>query len=466
MQPRELAAALRTHPLVVDARVAQDGDVTVAYVVPVTDEALAARLHVEGWRRVFDVVRQPEAEDLTVDAPEWVSSYDGTPIPRADMREWTDTTVARITALRPRRMLDVGCGAGLLLHRLGPLVEHYTGLEISSVALARARQLVADQGLPARLVEGRADELAQFAPRSVDTVVLNSVVQYFPSQAYLLDALGQAVELVRPGGFVFVGDVRSLPLLGTFHLSVALARTDPERPFVDAQARAAKRQAREEELVVDPRLFTQLVQRLPRVMSAAVWPRRGRGTNEMVRFRYDAVLSVEPDGRPLAPARWLDWAEVGSMETLRKLLDELPAPFGIHDIPNPLTDSSWTAHLASDASVADGRAAAAAALAGPTTPEVVTSTHPSVQVSWARGAKDGSFDAVVLPADHSGAPVAFPTGVADELSNDPLARTSAGMAHRDLVRRLCEHLAGIWPSAETFPDIVPVAELPGSADSR
>ena len=54
--------------------------------------------------------------------------------------------------------------------------------------------------------------------------MINSVVQYFPTVDYLVRVLEGAARIVKPGGTIFVGDVRSLPLLETFHLSVELYR--------------------------------------------------------------------------------------------------------------------------------------------------------------------------------------------------------------------------------------------------
>ena len=55
-------------------------------------------------------------------------------------------------------------------------------------------------------------------------MILNSVVQYFPSIEYLVRVLEGAVQAVAEGGYIFVGDVRSLPLLEAFHTSVELQR--------------------------------------------------------------------------------------------------------------------------------------------------------------------------------------------------------------------------------------------------
>ena len=52
------------------------------------------------------------------------------------MLEWVEHTVGRILSLRPRRVLEIGCGTGMLLFRIAPLCEHYHGLDISASAIA------------------------------------------------------------------------------------------------------------------------------------------------------------------------------------------------------------------------------------------------------------------------------------------------------------------------------------------
>jgi len=83
-------------------------------------------------------------------------------------------------------------------------------------------------------------------------VIINSVVQYFPSTDYLLQVLEQAVRVVERGGNIFIGDVRSLPLLRAYHTSVQLHKASPEMAIEELRQRIRKAQLAEEELVVDP----------------------------------------------------------------------------------------------------------------------------------------------------------------------------------------------------------------------
>ena len=77
---------------------------------------------------------------------------------------------------------------------------------------------------------GSADDFSGLQPGSFDCVLLNSVVQYFPDIDYLLRVLRGALQVVQPGGSVFIGDVRNLLLLEAFHTSVQLSQVSASLP--------------------------------------------------------------------------------------------------------------------------------------------------------------------------------------------------------------------------------------------
>ena len=256
--------------------------------------------------------------DPTFNISGWNSSYTGEPIAAEEMREWVDDAVERILSLEPKRALEIGCGTGLILFSLAPHCESYMGTDFSPAALSYVRQQLATRGgIDGKVVllERRADDFRDIEPNSFDTVILNSVVQYFPSVIYLLRVLEDAVRATRSGGFVFVGDVRSLPLLEAFHTSVELAKADASLPLEELRQRIRKRVADEEELILDPAFFAALKEHLPRVSHIEILPKRARLQNEMTRFRYQVIIHVGEQTAPAAPFAWLDYQHVTNART-------------------------------------------------------------------------------------------------------------------------------------------------------
>ena len=157
----------------------------------------------------------------------WNSSYTGAPIPLEQMREWQAATVDRIMALGPRRVLEIGVGSGLLLAHLAPECVEYWGTDFSAPTIQTLQGSVAGQswGDRVRLRVQPADVADGLPQGHFDVVVLNSVIQYFPSAGYLLDVLAVAMGLLAPGGALFIGDVRNLSLLREFTTGMLCADT-------------------------------------------------------------------------------------------------------------------------------------------------------------------------------------------------------------------------------------------------
>jgi non-ribosomal peptide synthase protein (TIGR01720 family) len=150
------------------------------------------------------------------------------------------------------------------------------------------------------LLERRADELGGLA--GFDAVVINSVVQYFPDAAYLRRVLRGALGCLRPGGAIFVGDVRNHALLEAFHESV-----EREAGVQDGlQQRVRRRVESEQELLLDPAWFTRFAQECGREARVEAWLRRGRHHTELTRFRYDVLLTLDTGPAP-PPERVLEW---------------------------------------------------------------------------------------------------------------------------------------------------------------
>ncbi|HKD77202.1 MAG TPA: AMP-binding protein, partial [Ktedonobacterales bacterium] len=374
----EIEAVLAQHPAVREAIVMVQGDAMrpneatddakrlIAYVTrkqrqeqeaeQPTTEWLAEQ--VAQWQEVFNGIYHDPAnhDDPTFNSIGWDSSYTNKPIPDEEMHEWVDRTVERILDLQPKRVLEIGCGTGLMLFRVAPTCEQYWGSDFSPEALDKLRTQVADQSLSqvTLLQREASDFTAPLAEqrRSFDVVIINSVVQYFPGIDYLVRVLEGALDMVAPGGAIFVGDVRNLRLLETFHTSVQLRQAPLSLLGEQLRQRVQRRVEQENELVIDPAFFTALQRHLPRISHVEAQIKRGRYHNELTRFRYDVTLHVERDMRPVSNAVEMDWQQDQlSVAALRQMLDaQQPEILSVKHIPNArlLIDAQATALLAGD----------------------------------------------------------------------------------------------------------------------
>jgi acyl carrier protein len=148
--------------------------------------------------------------------------------------------------------------------------------------------------------------------------------------------LEKAVRVVKAGGRIMIGDVRSLPLLKAFHTSVQLHQAAANVSARELMARAKRSLGEERELVIDPEFFMALKRHLPRIKEVEVFLKGGIHHNELTKYRYGVTLQVGEEAVEEVECEWKEWGE-GSL-SLGGLEEELrrgrPEMLGVRGAPN------------------------------------------------------------------------------------------------------------------------------------
>jgi SAM-dependent methyltransferase len=491
----QIEAALTTHSGVGQAAVAvsrsDSGEQRlVAYIVP-DQEYLDSLIEpdknedkrIKEWRAVFDWFQKddrPSSAGFNLGG--WNSSYTKQPIPAVEMQEWIENTVEGILSLHPVEILEIGCGTGPLLLRIAPESKRYVGMDFSPASLKSLEKEMAmleGKQNAVTLLERPADNFKDLDDNSFDTVIINSVVQYFPSLEYLTRVLEGALKATKPGGAIFVGDVRSLPLLETFATSVELFQAPSTLPLSDLRERIRRRLNLERELVISPAYFLALQRLYPRISRVEIRPKRGNSDNEMNRFRYDAVLFVDSHDQTRLEPRWLDWTADGlTVGAIREFLQSGIEMLAIKNVVN--------AHLEKDV---EALAILANSIDSATTgdvTEVLGNTRGRgvspgrleslakefgyrAETSWAACRSDGTFDVLFRRLGQGERPTAtsvawpIPDAIAEDLAEDltPHVHDPSRMARRQLlVRQLRGHAKATLPESMVPAEFVLVNALP------
>jgi 2-polyprenyl-6-hydroxyphenyl methylase/3-demethylubiquinone-9 3-methyltransferase len=109
--------------------------------------------------------------------------------------------IAARASLAGRRVLDVGCGGGLLSESLARAGAQVTAIDLAPGMVEVARLHAAEGGLAIDYRVASAEELAQAAPGQFDVVTCMEMLEHVPDPAAMTATLAR---LLAPGGALFV----------------------------------------------------------------------------------------------------------------------------------------------------------------------------------------------------------------------------------------------------------------------
>jgi len=116
--------------------------------------------------------------------------------------------IRKYADLEGRKVLDIGCGGGILTEAMAAAGATVTGLDMAEKPLAVARLHQIESALDVNYQQGTAEELARKEAGQYDVVTCLEMLEHVPEPSQVI---ASACQLVRPGGDVFLSTINRTP---------------------------------------------------------------------------------------------------------------------------------------------------------------------------------------------------------------------------------------------------------------
>lgn len=327
----EIENIIKSNELVKDCiiRVIKKKDVKelLAYLVPKNNSHISLKKtseFLQNFNELFEEI-YTKAGDSIYNFNGWESTYTKAKIPEEEMKEWHKYTMETIHAIKGESILEIGCGSGLLLFQLVDECKSYLGTDYSLSTIENLRHSLNKRGdgCHINVMHKEACDFSNIADNQYDTIIMNSVIQYFPNLDYLLDVLDNCIRKIKKGGRIFMGDIRNYDLLKEFHASVVYFQRKNYENLNELINRLYQSCMNENELLLSPAFFLALKNRYPEISNIQIEWKRGKYLNEMTKYRYNVVLEINSKPIELPKMIPFNWEndKVDELERLSEVLD-------------------------------------------------------------------------------------------------------------------------------------------------
>ncbi|GEO12155.1 non-ribosomal peptide synthetase [Segetibacter aerophilus] len=295
---------------------------------------------VASWKEIHEneyVSAAENIEDPEFNILGWNDSFTRNPIPKEHMREWLIDIVNVICSGKVERVLEIGSGSGLIYYQLAGKVAKYIGTDFSRASIEMIRNRISlglrDYG-PTELQVSAAHEVRVDVGEAIDTIVLNSIIQYFPGQGYLSNVIENCISILHEKGRIVIGDVRDLRTLKLFKARLKLEKLPDYVSIQEFNWGVEQDMLTEEELCFSPEYFYGLKAKYPQISHVEIVWKHGSYINELTAYRFTAVIYVGMQKQVFEP-EWQIWnSVVGSAKAIAQLEDGVPV-IAIKQMPNP-----------------------------------------------------------------------------------------------------------------------------------
>jgi 2-polyprenyl-6-hydroxyphenyl methylase/3-demethylubiquinone-9 3-methyltransferase len=112
------------------------------------------------------------------------------------------------SSLAGKKVLDVGCGGGILSEAMATKGAQVTGIDLGKAPLSVARLHLLESNLEVNYQEISVEQLAEQSPASFDCITCMEMLEHVPDPGAIIEA---CARLVKPGGWVFFSTLNRNP---------------------------------------------------------------------------------------------------------------------------------------------------------------------------------------------------------------------------------------------------------------
>lgn len=223
----------------------------------------------------------------------WMNSYTREKFSMQEINDFIVNTRNKLDSILNSEIsvLEIGCASGFTMYNIAPSVKKYVGVDMSNISIKRNELKIKEAGITNIEVHCmQAHEISELSASPFDLIIINSVIHCFEGYSYLFKVLKEAIGCLKNKGTIYLGDIMDLDLKKEFMQSLfSYSRTHNQNTKLDFS----------NELMLSRKFFDFLSANWPVINSVEISKKTGMVNNELVKYRYDAILKIEKENKAI-----------------------------------------------------------------------------------------------------------------------------------------------------------------------